>query len=243
MQTTEEIHNEPKKEIQDSQLLDDYLTEDPSVPGQNFVCLSFVSPEKVLDNKEEFIVEEFWKDFQSKKETFTEENTFLDAYRDFKDTHNETLEKEFHKLNNFKTTVRGIKIRGTYSTHREATVRAEVLQRLDKKHHVFVGAVGYWLPWDPCPDSIPDQVWQEKQLNELMKNYGENTERRNMFYEQQKEERKSEMIRENLLQKEKNAREQENDSDDDKELDVDEMLDNLENTESHQERKETLSNI
>ena len=33
----------------------DLLDEDKSISGQKFVCLSFISPEKVLKNKELFI--------------------------------------------------------------------------------------------------------------------------------------------------------------------------------------------
>lgn len=31
---------------------EDFLTVDAEIPGQKFVCLSFVSPEKILDKKD-----------------------------------------------------------------------------------------------------------------------------------------------------------------------------------------------
>ena len=34
---------------------EDHLEVDKPVPGQNFACVSFLSPEKVLKSKEEFI--------------------------------------------------------------------------------------------------------------------------------------------------------------------------------------------
>ena len=34
--------------LNDSEIKEDFLEVDPKIPGQNFVCLSFVSPEKVL---------------------------------------------------------------------------------------------------------------------------------------------------------------------------------------------------
>lgn len=45
----------------------DLLEEDKPIAGQKFVCLSFVSPEKIIKQKEEFLYEEFIKqwDFKS----------------------------------------------------------------------------------------------------------------------------------------------------------------------------------
>ena len=40
---------------------EDFLSVDTPIPGQNFVCLSFVSPEKILKNKESYFVHEFLK--------------------------------------------------------------------------------------------------------------------------------------------------------------------------------------
>jgi hypothetical protein len=39
--------------------VEDFLEADPPIRGQNFVCLSFISPEKVLKNKETFKVTKF----------------------------------------------------------------------------------------------------------------------------------------------------------------------------------------
>lgn len=39
----------------------DVLDKDESIPGQNFVCVSFLSPEKLLKNKEIFFQKEFLK--------------------------------------------------------------------------------------------------------------------------------------------------------------------------------------
>jgi hypothetical protein len=68
-------------------------------------------------------------------------------------------------------TLTGLKVRGVYDTHKEASVRAQVLRRKDPSFNVFVGQVGYWLPWDPECESIAEQEFQENQLNELVKKY------------------------------------------------------------------------
>ena len=35
---------------------EDFLTVDDKVPGQNYVCLSFISPESVVKKKETFLL-------------------------------------------------------------------------------------------------------------------------------------------------------------------------------------------
>ena len=83
-----------------------------------------------------------------------------------------------------------IKIRGTYDTQKEAQVRAKVLQRIDPNFNVFVGQVGYWLPWDPEPDSVGEQEYLESELNNLMQEYKKNQEQKDLFYNEQLQERK-----------------------------------------------------
>lgn len=75
-------------------------------------------------------------------------------------------------------TLRGIKIRGVYATYEEAQKRSEELSSIDKNFHVFVGEVGKWLPWDPDPDSQnADQVFREKELNDIMIGYKKNLQK------------------------------------------------------------------
>ena len=57
----------------------DLLEEDKPIAGQKFVCLSFVSPEKIIKQKEEFLYEEFIKqwDFKKSMEKFTQFLNFI----------------------------------------------------------------------------------------------------------------------------------------------------------------------
>ena len=57
----------------------DLLDEDMPVSGQKFVCLSFVSPEKILKEKEVFFFDEFLKqyDFTKSLEKFTQFLNFI----------------------------------------------------------------------------------------------------------------------------------------------------------------------
>jgi hypothetical protein len=44
--------------------------------------------------------------------------------------------------------VRSFKIRGVNGSKEKAEKRCEEIRKFDKYHHVFVGDVGKWLPWD-----------------------------------------------------------------------------------------------
>ena len=46
--------------------VEDFLEADDSIRGQNYVCLSFVSPENVLKNKDVFVMHEFLKKMSEK---------------------------------------------------------------------------------------------------------------------------------------------------------------------------------
>jgi hypothetical protein len=105
-------------------------------------------------------------------------------FDDFMFAHEKRLEDDFHAKNSFQTTVRGLKVRGSYGTQEEASARARKLQRNDPVHNIYVAEVGKWLAWDPSPSNIKDQEYQNDELNTLMKAYKENEEKREEFYKQ-----------------------------------------------------------
>ncbi len=222
------MNNEELNDIKE-----DFLDVDRPIPGQNFVCLSFVSPDKILAKKEDYYYHEFNKKrFQNFQKEFNEKleklmsdcldgkvdsskvvefqqgfNTaseefvkqsfekFTEDLKDFKYANEETIEEKFHKENDFQTSVRGVKVRGVYNTMREAEIRCKVLQRQDPTFHIFLGQVGYWLPWDPTADKVENQEYLNDQLNDIVKKYKINEAKRDDFYEQQKQEKKKAAIK------------------------------------------------
>ena len=179
----------------------DFLEVDRPIPGQNYVCLSFISPDKVLENKNLYTLYKFHLSMNEGSDlTFSQ---FREKYEDYADLNEGTLQKEFDEICDFQTNVRGIKIRGVYDTQREANVRAQVLQKMDNSFHVYVGQVGYWLPWDPNPNNVEDQEYLNKDLNRLNKEYNKNQAKRDMFYEEQKREKKMAAIQESEERKKK----------------------------------------
>jgi hypothetical protein len=186
-----------------NEVKEDFLEVDSKIPGQNYVCLSFVSPEKFLKQKENYFMCKFMENFFNtddllttevrekmlKKEyKFTYEN-INEMYKDWKFGKSETLEHDFYELSEFNTTMRTLKVRGVYDTQKEASVRAQVLRKKDPSFNVFVGQVGYWLPWDPEPNAVQEQEYQEGMLNDLVKKYNENLDNRDDMFEQEKKDK------------------------------------------------------
>lgn len=82
--------------------------------------------------------------------------------------------------------VRAFKIRGVYPTYEKAQKRCEEIRKFDKYHHVFVGDVGKWLPWDDDATNAEDAVYAEPKLNEMMKAYKESQAKAAEYTEERK---------------------------------------------------------
>ena len=176
---------------------EDYLDTDPPISGQNYVCLSFVSPDELIKKREGFQVAKFLQSYSKDKDLDLDFNQLYEEYENYIYKYSSELQTDFDKDNKFQTNVRGIKIRGTYSTKDEAERRAQKLQRMDDTFHVFVGDVGAWLPWDPCADNIENEVFTDTALQDLMKKYKENSANKDIFYEDQKREKIKKAVEEN----------------------------------------------
>ena len=127
-----------------------------------------------------------YKEYLKKQQTDITKTTIEEAWDNFVFKERVKLEDEFHTSNDFRTTVRGLKIRGTYSNAKEAEGRAKKLQSKDKYHNILLGEVGKWLPWDPNPQNITEQEYSEERLNTLMKKYKENEDTKEKFFEDRK---------------------------------------------------------
>lgn len=229
--------------------VEDYLMEDAELPSQKVVLLSFLSPEKILANKDVFLFKKFletydltWKttklqqwmaeqfrslnaklellvgnsETKTKEELVTEMKTCLirtdmfmegfggfvkenltemkvnklqEEYDDFLFANSTKLEAEFFALNEFRTTMRGIKVRGVFDTEAEASIRAKRLQKTDPSFNIYLGSVGKWMAWEPDPNKVGNSEYANDELNNLMKKYRENEDDRDQFYNEQKKKR------------------------------------------------------
>jgi hypothetical protein len=194
----------------------DYLDEDPEIPTQKYCIVSFLSPEKVIKQKQEYMFEEFikfmdydWKvkglehlmAFLSKKYSLKIDDLLKDAeefgkvrdeeirqtdvpeqWQVFLLKHEKDLQEKFDNNVEFRTNVRGVKVRRSFPTVEEAQVMAKVLQRKYPKDNLYIGKVGTWLPWDPSEHLMPEVQYAEKELNELMRRYKENEANKEIFF-------------------------------------------------------------
>lgn len=202
--------------------VEDFLEVDDPIPGQNFVCLSFVTPEKVLKRKELYKTSKFLEHIFTDDERSTEEirkklssgnksefsyEKVNEMYEDWKFSRDQKLEEEFHKIENFQTTIQGIKVRGVYSTEAEARAKAKKLHQKDPNFHVWVAPVGYWLPYEPDPNAVQDQEHQVEELNQLTKQYFQNQQGKDELYQKVKQE-KLDAARKELEERKRKLREE-----------------------------------
>lgn len=189
----------------------DYLDEDKPIRGQNFVLLSFLSPEDVLVNKEAYMFSKFLTKFSSDMTVlldgisakYSDSKDFVDSVKEnnahifnpkdmseqygfYKSVNSQELESSYHRDNNFTTSIRGIKVRGVFDTIEEAKNRSEFVKKIDNKFNIYIAQVGCWCPWSPNPDCLENQEYAETQLNTLMKEYKKNMNDKDVVFENRK---------------------------------------------------------
>ena len=209
----------------------DVLDEDKPIANQKFVCVSFLSPENIIKDKNIFFFNQFLKNWEftksiekyngflnfvaykynlsfddlidnfkefveSEKKDLTD-STLLDDFKNFKDNNEEALEKEFNTSIEFKTSTRGLKIRGTFPTLEEAELRCKILREIDPNHDVYVGPVGLWMPWEPEAYKTGRVEYLEDELNQLMHEKQKNDEKVKQEFEKRVLEAKEEAIKKN----------------------------------------------
>ena len=161
----------------------------------NFVSFKYnMSFDDLTNDFKEFVKEE--------KETLSK-SSFEDEYKTFLDNNEEELQKQFDIANNFQTSTRGIKVRGSYPTQQEAELRAKMLREADDKHDIFVGPVGMWMPWDPEAYKTGRVEYMEEELNKLMSEKTKNETNAKSTFEQRVKESKQKAIDENIKNAEK----------------------------------------
>ena len=179
---------------------EDYLEVDPPIPGQNYVCLSFVSPEDMIKKRALFEARQYiecvlakvssaccagwpWHSGETTTLDQLKASLTMDGFLDYSVMNESVNEQLFNAQNDSATSVRGVKVRGTFDTLKEAQRKAKVLQTRDPTFNVFVGAMGYWLPWDPNADKVENQEFANQQLNELVKKYKENKQSKDEIWD------------------------------------------------------------
>ena len=224
-----------KKILENGQINPKYIDlcdEDPPIAGQKFACLSFISPEKLLKQREIFLFDEFLKQWNFKKSMdkffdflhfmafkygLNVENVIKDYtdfieeegpklkeegaevdFKNFIDKNEDQLMLKFNRAHEFQTSVRGLKIRGVFSSQEEAERKAKKIRESDPNHDILVGPVGIWLPWDPDAYKTGRIEFMEDELNQLHSEKIKNEARAKEEFEKRVKESKKKAIEENI---------------------------------------------
>jgi len=156
----------------------------------NFVSYKYnLNFETLMSDMQEFV--------KSEKEDLKTTDIY-DSYKTFLDNNENELDDQFNKQNNFQTSVRGLKVRGSYSTQEEAELRCKLLREVDPNHNVYVGPVGVWMPWEPEAYKTGRVEYLEDELNQLMHEKNLNEAKAKQEFEKRIQETKRKAIEENV---------------------------------------------
>jgi hypothetical protein len=210
----------------------DLCDEDAAISGQKFVCMSFVSPDKILKKRETFLFDKFveswdfsksmgkftdflhfisykyqlnfddiskdYQEFLKEEETKLKSVSVEDDYKNFLDKNEDKLNEAFNREHSFQTSVRGLKVRGVFSTQEEAELKCKKLREGDPNHDIYVGPVGVWIPWDPDAYKTGKIEFMEDELNQLHQEKLKNEEKAKQAFETRVKEAKKKAIEENI---------------------------------------------
>jgi hypothetical protein len=156
----------------------------------NFLSYKYnLNFETLMSDMQEFV--------KSEKEDLKTTDIY-DSYKTFLDNNENELDDQFNKQNNFQTSVRGLKVRGSYSTQEEAELRCKLLREVDPNHNVYVGPVGVWMPWEPEAYKTGRVEYLEDELNQLMHEKNLNEAKAKQEFEKRIQETKRKAIEENV---------------------------------------------
>jgi hypothetical protein len=238
--SSENVENSDEStfEKKESPKYKDLLVADPPIAGQEFCCVSFVSPETEIKRREMFMFEKFvdqWEltrsmarfhdflGFLSCKYSLATEKVFTDfqeflkqeeenvyetlsvaqEFEQFLDVHEQTLGKAYEEQTQFRTSVRGIKIRGNFATEQEADEYAMYLRDLEPTVNVLKGVVGKWMPFDP-KRGVSEQ-YKEERLNQLFQERDKNAQKAAKFMEERKRVTIERALKENKIRAEQSG--------------------------------------
>ena len=145
---------------------------------------------------EEFCVEEKSKLFTSSLE---------DEFKNFMDVHETRLEEEFNAKYSFQTSVRGVKVRGSYPSQPEAELRCKMLREVDPNHDVYVGPVGTWMPFHPEAYKTGRVEYLEDELNQLMHEKDKNEKFAKTEFEKRVRDSKEQAMKDNIKKAEESG--------------------------------------
>ena len=83
--------------------IEDYLDEDRPIPGQKYVCLSFVSPDKLIANRKDYFYYNFLKSNHGYDKSLDE---FREEFNNYSEDNEQKLQDEFEFMHFFSVLLR-----------------------------------------------------------------------------------------------------------------------------------------
>ncbi len=139
-----------------------------------------------------------FKEFVKDEEAKLKSSSMDDDFKTFLDKNEDRLNEQFGREHAFQTSVRGLKLRGVFSTQEEAEMRCKKLRDVDPTHDIFVGPVGMWIPWDPDAYKTGRIEFMEEELNQLHSEKIKNESMAKEEFDRRVKETKQKAIRENI---------------------------------------------
>ncbi len=139
-----------------------------------------------------------FKEFVKDEEAKLKSSSMDDDFKTFMDKNEDRLNEQFGREHAFQTSVRGLKLRGVFSTQEEAEMRCKKLRDVDPTHDIFVGPVGMWIPWDPDAYKTGRIEFMEEELNQLHSEKIKNESMAKEEFDRRVKETKQKAIRENI---------------------------------------------
>lgn len=163
----------------------------------NFISYKYnLNVENVFQDYNEFCKEE---------QKMLQEGGVSNDYQNFLDNNEEKLNEQFQREHAFQTSVRGVKVRGSFPTQEEAEQQCKRLREKDPNHDIFVAPVGIWLPWDPNAYKTGRVEFMEEELNKLHQEKIKNEKKAKDEFDKRVKETKQKAIEENIAKAEQSG--------------------------------------
>lgn len=147
--------------------------------------------------KAEDLMSDF-KEYAKEEDAKLKGGSLDDDFKTFMDKNEDKMNEQFNREHAFQTSVRGLKLRGVFSTQEEAEMRCKKIRDIDPSHDIFVGPVGLWIPWDPDAYKTGRIEFMEEELNQLHSEKIKNESMAKDEFERRVKETKQKAIRENI---------------------------------------------
>jgi len=157
----------------------------------NFISYKYnLNSTNVMDDLNDFLTEE--------EEKVKSASSIDSDYKNYIEKNEERLNAAFNKENQFQTSVRGLKIRGSFPSQEEAEIHCKKIRERDPMFDIYVAPVGVWVPVDIDAYKTGRVEHLEPELNRLFQEKIKNEEKAKQEFDERVKSLKKKSIEENI---------------------------------------------